>query len=268
MRILKNVSLAVIFLSVASLFTFCCCPSHAQMTGREIMERQKELHESQDEEETAKMELVDKKGRVKEREIIRYSLKLENGLNKYVLKFLSPKDVKGTGLLTWENEDRDDDQWLYLPAMRKEKRIASSSRKNEFMGTDFTYGDLRPEDLDVHDYNVIASDTIDGHECYVIEALPKTDKEKRQSGYSKRKVWVRKDIFYTVKVEFYDERGKLFKVETDEELKNVKGTMWRSKKITMHNIKRNHKTVLTSEERKIEQGVSEAIFTIRWLKRK
>lgn len=268
MRILKStLGLVMIFLFVASLFTFCCGLSHAQMTGREIMEKQRELHKSHDEEETLKMELIDKKGRVKEREIIRYSLALPNDLNKFVIKFLKPRDVEGTGLLTWENKDRDDDQWLYLPAMRKEKRIAKSGMKNEFMGTDFTYGDLRPEDLDAHDYNVIASETIDGHECYVIEALPKTEERKRESGYSKRKLWVRKDILYTVKIEFYDERGKLLKVETDEGLKNVKDTMWRSEKITMHNVKKKHKTVLTSKERKIDQGVSEDIFTVKWLKR-
>jgi hypothetical protein len=262
------------FSILVRLFLFICilyfssvnATVYAGMTGREIMEKQKELHEAKTEREIHLMKLINKKGKVKKRMMNTYSMKTKDGLTKSMLVFTAPKDIKGTGLLTWEQKDRDDDQWLYLPATKKEKRIASSGKKNRFMGTDFAYEDMRPEDLDVHEYKLVGSETVDGQDCYVVEAFPSTPKEKKESGYSKRKLWIRKDIFFTVKIEFYNKKGRLFKVQTNRDLKNVTGTIWRSNTVIMRDLKKKHETHLIIRKRALNKPMKEDFFTLRKLK--
>ena len=156
------------------------------------------------------MTLIDPTGKEKERELQILSSSDEAGLSKVLIKFLAPPDIRNTGLLTWEQPgDKEDDQWLYLPATRTPKRIASSGKKGSFMNTDLAYEDLRPEDLDAHTYNVLREEDLGGQKCWVIEALPSTDKEKLESGYGKRVFWVRKDLYLTVQTEFYNKSDKL-----------------------------------------------------------
>jgi len=260
----------LVLLAAGLLVAFCAGITTwaADMSGREIMDKVQELQKAQDEEETLSMDLIDSKGRVKARAIVRYTIKDEKDLSKIIIRFHQPSNVAGTGLLTWEQKDRDDDQWVYLPATKKSKRIVSGNRKGKFMGTDFTYGDLRPENLDKHNYNLVGSEAIDGHDCFVIDALAGTEIEKKESGYSKRKLWVRKDIYFVVKKEYYDTKEKLEKIETTTNLKNVPGgSIYRADTITMENIKKKHKTVLQSQGRKINKGVSVNLFTVRELEK-
>ena len=127
------------------------------------------------------MTLVDKRKR-KEFRDVRYDTKeYENGVHRMVFIFLNPADIKGTALLTWQHEDRDDDQWLYLPARGKMQRIAKGGEKSYFMGTDFTYEDLQPETLDDYAYTQLKDDNIEGHLCYVVRAVPADQKRKRRT---------------------------------------------------------------------------------------
>ncbi len=258
-------------LLVVSIFTFFMnglfipAATAAEMSGKEIMEKQKKLQETNDEKEVLAMKLIDKKGNAKDRKIVRYSMKTGAGLNKIMMIFLEPKDIKGTGLLTWEHKDGDDDQWLYLPELGKEKRIASSGKKNKFMGTDFAFEDLRPENLNTHKYNLIGSEQIEGKDCFVIEALP-VGKEEKESGYSKRKLWIRKDISFTVKIEFYDKKGKLIKVQENKNAKNVSGMVWRSDEIVMKDLGEEHQTSLIVQSRSINKGMDDDFFSLRKLK--
>lgn len=259
--------LFIITIYVASLFLLSAASfSSAEMTGREIMEKQKSLHEVKDQKEAHLMKLVNKKGKVRKRKMLTYAMKTASGVNRSMLVFMAPKDIRGTGLLTWEQKDRDDDQWLYLPASKKEKRISSSGKKNRFMGTDFAYEDMRPEDLDAHKYSLLGSEVIDGNDCYVIEALPATAKEKKESGYSKRSIWVRKDIFFTVKADFYNKRGRLFKTQKNIKLTKVTDRAWRSNLIVMKDLKKKHETHLAVKKRVVNTGLKENLFTLRKLK--
>ncbi len=241
---------------------------HSELTGLELMEKQKEIHQNNNEIVTSTMTIIDKKGREKDRQIISYSMKKEDGLSKTMIKFKSPANIKNVGLLTWEQgEDKDDDQWFYLPAMKKVKRIVSGGKKNTFMGTDFSFEDMRPENVKAHTYTILREEKINGHACYVVEALPATDKEKKDSGYSKRIVWVRKDITFGIKSEFYDKRGKKFKVSSSEKLENIKGQMWRANLSIMENLKRNTKTKSATNERKLDKHLDDTFFTQRNLKK-
>lgn len=230
-------------------------------SGLEIMKKQRDLHRAKDEEETQLMKLINKAGEVKQRRVVRYTLTDPQDLNKILIRFLAPRDVENTGLLTWEAKDGNDDQWLYLPATKKAKRIASSGKKNRFMGTDFAFEDLRPENLGLHKYTLVGSESVDGQECYVIEAVPATERQAADSGYSKRKLWIRKDNYYTVKREYHDKKGKVEKVQTDRKLVNVKGTTWRANEVEMHDVQGGTRTVVQVESRALDKGLKESAFT-------
>lgn len=230
-------------------------------SAREIMQRQRDLHRAKDEEATAVITLISKTGETKQRRIATYALTGPDTLSKTLIRFLAPRDVENTGLLTWEGKDGNDDQWLYLPATKRVKRIASSAKKNRFMGTDFTYEDLRPENLALHTYTVDGSEVLDGQECHVIEAGPATQRQASDSGYSKRKLWIRKDNYVIVKQEYYNKKGRLEKIGTGRKLVHIKGTMWRADEVEMRDVQGRTLTVMLVERRALDQGLKDDFFT-------
>ena len=247
---------------IAVLLPLAAGPAAAQApTALAIMQKHRELHRAKDEEETLAVKIVDKRGAIKQRRLVRSILTAPDGLSKVLIRFVAPRDIASTGLLIWEARDGDDDQWLYLPGVKKVKRIAASGKKNRFLGTDFAFEDLRPEALAAHRYESAGAETLDGQECWVIEAFPATERQAADSGYSKRKLWVRKDITQIVKREFYDTKGRLEKVQHDRRLVNVRGPLWRADEIEMHDVQSNGRTVLTLEKRTLDTGLKDSLFT-------
>jgi hypothetical protein len=258
---------SIVTAALAAFALALAAPAAAQ-TGIEIMKEQARRHQTQSEESRVKVTRVDPSGKEEEREIQVLSMRDQAGLAKVLIKFLSPAAIRNTGLLTWEQPgDKDDDQWLYLPATRKATRIASASKKGSFMQTDLAYEDLRPENLDSHTYNLLREEDLGGQKCWVIEALPSTDKEKLESGYNKRLFWVRKDIYLTVQTEYYNKSDKLFKRGTVSEVTNVGGEAWRVKSVRMETLDRKSATVMTTLEEKLNQKVDETLLTQQGLAR-
>ena len=241
----------------------------AEMTGHEIMKKQKELHKVQNEIGDEIMLLVDKDGGKEKRQVKRYAKEVGDDVYHYLIVFLGPADIRGTALLTWEQKERENDQWLYLPAQKKMQRIAKGSKKNYFMGTDFTYEDMEPEDIDNFNYTILRSEKLNqdkkDSDCYVIEAVPANEEKKRESGYSRRIMWIEKEYLYTFKVEFYDRRGRLQKIQTNHEVKNVSGTIWRAKKSLMKHLVKKHKTLTGTTSRKINTSVKDSVLTERFI---
>ena len=240
-----------------------------EMTGRQVMEKQKELHTVQTEIGNEIMLLVDEGGSKEKRIAKRYAKEVGDDVHRYLVVFLDPADIRGTALLTWEQKERDNDQWLYLPAQKKMQRIAKGSKKNYFMGTDFTYEDMEPEDIDNFDYTILRSEKLEhdngSNDCYVIEAVPANKEKKRESGYSKRIMWIDKQNFFTLKVEFYDRRERLQKIQTNHVVENISGTVWRAKKTVMNHLGRKHKTLTGITSRKINTPVKDSVFTERFI---
>jgi hypothetical protein len=233
----------------------------ADPTAAEIMKQQRETHRVRDEEERQALKLVSKAGATKERKLVRYLLSGAGNLDKILVRFTAPRDVENTGLLTWEGKDGNDDQWLYLPTVKKPKRIAASGKKNRFMGTDFAYEDLRPENVAANTYAMVGTEAVDGVACFVIDATPATERQASDSGYSRRRIWVRKDTLVTVKREYYDKAAKLEKVETHRKLVNVAGPVWRSDEIEMHDVVNGTRTLITVESRAVNRGLKDDFFT-------
>jgi hypothetical protein len=225
------------------------------------MRRQRDAHRARDEEVVLRITLYSRAGERKERRLANYVLTAPDDLSKTLLRFIAPRDVENTGLLTWEQRDGDDDQWLYLPSTGKVKRIVSSSKRNRFMGSDLAYEDLRPENLSLHRYTLTGSDSVDGHECFLVDATPASPRHAADSGYSRRRLWVRKDNYLTVKQEYYDKRGQLEKIGAARQLVNIRAAMWRANEVEMRDVRAGTRTVLRVETRSLDRGLPDRFFT-------
>ena len=240
-----------------------------QMTGREIMEKVDLQPEPEDMVSTTTMTLIKTvKGREKQRirEIKRYQKFYRKGefSSKSLLRFLKPADVKGTGFLMWEYRQtgKDDDQWLYLPALEKVKRIVARQKSENFMGTDFTYEDLGGRNIDEDTYSLLGEEEIFNEDCYTLQVLP----VEKTSSYLKRIVWVSKKQWLLRKVEYYDRKGKLLKIFLIPEV-SKNGNYWTSSRLIMENVQKSHKTILNLSDVTYDSGIEDSFFTERFLKR-
>jgi outer membrane lipoprotein-sorting protein len=240
----------------------------APLTGREIMEKYKAQDRTNDSSVEIRMTLINSRGGKRERQLTQVTKTDKQDNRKTLIRFLSPADVAGTGFLSIEHRDRDDDNWLYLPALRKVRRIASSDKTDSFMGTEFTYEDLDPEDLDAHEYKLLGSDSVDGVEAWIVEAVATDPKRAKESGYRKRELWISKDHYVIIEMKYYDKKGAYVKILKATEIKQVPGTdKWRAHRLIMEDVRKGNKTVLELANYKINQGVPDKYFSQRYLKR-
>ena len=174
-----------------------------------------------------------------------------NGRRKNLMRFTGPQMVKNTGLLSLEREAGEDDQWLYLPILRKSKRIAAAAKTNEFVGTDFTFEDLSAENIDDFKYEFQGEQEIVGNNCFVIKAIP-LDERKKSTGYKERIIFVRKDIYAPVEIHHYDWNGRFYKKWLASDLVNVKDKCWRANREEMIKVMETKGTTLLVDTRIIK----------------
>lgn len=253
--------ISTVMITLIPFSTFGAC----KKTGLEIMKKQEKKQHADYEMMLQDVTLEDLKTNTKEkRKLRRHSMDLGPGKKKTLTTFLAPNDIKGTALLNWKNEGRSDDQWLFLPALRKTQRIASSGKRKYFMGTDFTYSDLEGENLSNWNYNCISSEKCGKKKCYKIEAIPKSSSLISETGYSKREIWVRKKIYATVKVNYYDKKGKLLKTLKNSKFKKYKKKLWRAKKAVMTRVG-FHKTEMKITDLELNKKIEDMTFTERFM---
>ena len=224
-----------------------------QLTASQILEKVDDvINAPKDQNLKIELILIDKDGKEKEREMVM----LQKGSDKRMVKFLSPANQRGIAFLSLP----DDIMYLYLPAFKKVRRIASHVKNTKFAGTDFTY-----EDMEAKRYS----------EKYIPELLKKEEnyyilqlkpKEGVKTDYSKLVMWIRTDNFYPTKIEHSDKGNKLYKVMLREKIEKVSG-YWTSKESEMEDLKREHKTKMIFVEIKFDSGLSDDKFTKRYLSR-
>ena len=238
------------------------------LTARQIVEKVEAANTTEDRKSIMTME-IRRGGSTRVRTMYMWAKEDELGNGRSLIKFIEPADIRGTGFLTIENMGRDDDLWIYLPALKRVRRIASSGKSGSFMGSDFTYADMSQGSIDNYNYSIIGSESIDGNDCYKIEAVPATDTIKNDEGYSKKILWVRKDIFYLVKQEFYDKKGNYLKVMTQTGLKKIEGTdIWTASALLMTNEQKSgYETLIEFRKVEVNTEILDSFFTQRHLKR-
>ena len=198
------------------------------------------------------MTLMDAAGRTTSREKRIDTLEKagEGNGDKSLTVFFSPPDVEGTALLSHARIVESDDQWLYLPALRRTKRISSSNKSGPFVGSEFAFEDLTASELGKYDYTYLETRMVDGMEMDVIECVPLYER----SGYSKLNCYFDTDIYQSRKVEFFDRGGQLLKTLTLEDYREYPGGFWRPHKQTMTNHLTGKVTVI--EARAYDIGVT------------
>lgn len=236
--------------------------------AREIMVRVDERDDGDDQTSKMQMVLIDKRGKQRVRELTTFTK--DKGEDTYsMMFFLSPPDVEDTGFLTYDydDEDRDDDQWLYLPALKKTKRIASSDKSGSFMGSDFSYADMTDRPLSKYEYELLQEAEVDGHPVWVIQATPIDEEEIDETGYTKSVQFVRKDNDVVIRSKIWVKKGKRNKYMEVQELEQIDG-IWVPTVMTMTTKKGKqtlHKTILQISDVKFGQPLDYDLFSVRGL---
>lgn len=204
--------------------------------------------------------LINAEGRESQRKLDFWGHEEPDRHDKTLVRFSFPPDIKDTALLTYEKGAEDDDQWLYLPALKRAKRIASSNKSGSFMGSEFAYEDLVVRQFEKYNFKYLGDDTVDGKDCYVMERTPKNS----NSGYSKIIRWRYKDNLQEAKSQYFDRKGELVKERFMEGHHQVDG-IWRSRKITVRNVQTKKASTLSFDEIKLKIPTDAAMFKVRAL---
>jgi uncharacterized protein len=216
------------------------------------------------------MLLVNEKGQQRERRSTGLIKLQPNGVDsKLVVRFSTPADIKGTSFLQVEHIDGDDDLWIYLPALKKSRRLVANNKKDSFVGSDFSYGDISLPKVDLYRHTLVRNEKVDGFDCYVVESVPANETVRANSGYSKKLTWVRVDNFVETKVEYYDLAGRLWKTQkvSRHELVEPQKARWFALQREMTNHQNGHRTVISMA--KVTPGIAipDETFTTRSIER-
>jgi hypothetical protein len=238
--------------------------------ARAIMEKVDARNDGDNQTADMEMVLIDKRGQERIREIRTFSKDMGKDTFRLMF-FISPADVRETGFLTYDydNPERDDDQWLYLPALKKTKRIASSDKRGSFMGSDLNYSDMTSRNLEEYDFSLKDELDVQGNPAWLIESIPRTKKIIEETGYSKSLLFVRKDNFYVIRAIHWVKDGGYLKYVDVKQLEQIDG-IWMGTE--MHVFKKKgksliHKTELRWKNIRFNQSIDDGLFTIRRLEK-
>lgn len=206
---------------------------------------------------TMTMTLRNKHGDERSRKMRSKTLEVADDGDKGLIVFDDPADVKGTALLTFSHKVDADDQWLFLPALKRVKRISSSNKSGPFVGSEFAYEDLSSQEVEKYEYKYLRDESMDGREHFVIERYP-VDKK---SGYTRQVVWIDKDEYRVFKVDFYDRKKTLLKTLTFEGYKQYLDKYWRPTAMEMVNHQSGKSTRLAFDDYQFANGFDESDFS-------
>jgi outer membrane lipoprotein-sorting protein len=237
--------------------------------ARAIMEKVDARDDGATLEQDMLMVLIDKNGKERTRDLKTYAKDFGKDEHKTMF-FKSPSDVKNTAFLTYDYDDsaKDDDQWLYLPALKKVKRIPSTDKSSSFMGSDFSYFDMTDRDLEDYDFKLIKETKVRGNDAWMIEATPRNEKVIEESGYTKTIAIVRKDNHMVVRAINFMTNGK--KKYLDLKKIHEQDGVWLIDEMTMTTKKSKrtlHKTILTFSNVTLNGSVDDGVFTTRRLEK-
>ncbi|MCU4675414.1 outer membrane lipoprotein-sorting protein [Catenovulum sp. 2E275] len=216
-----------------------------------------------DSESTSQMILRNAQGDQSIREMRIQALEVQGDGDKGLTIFDEPRDVKGSAFLNFSHINEPDDQWLYLPALKRVKRIASRNKSGPFMGSEFAYEDLASFEVEKYTYQYLRDETVNGELCWVIESIP-TDK---YSGYSKQISWIDQSEYRVQKIEFYDRKQALLKTLTFADYKLYLNKYWRAHTMTMTNHQTGKSTDMIAKEINFKVGLSDTDFNQNSLRR-
>jgi outer membrane lipoprotein-sorting protein len=207
------------------------------------------------------LQVFEAKGKVSDK---RWTLERlgSHGTSKAILRFTAPPEVKGVALLIVNHPDRASDQWMWTPAIERDRRIALQDRSTRFFGTDFSFEDLEERDVNQYDYQLLGDETVDGAACWRIQSVPK---ERKSSQYTRSIVWIRKDNYAFARIESYIKDVAVRRLDYSD-IHNVQG-IWTARRLEMTDLRRGSRTRLTLDKLQYNAPMREEDFTLQALRR-
>lgn len=208
-----------------------------------------------DSQSALQMLLFDGRGNSVTRSMRSKALEGDNGYDRTLLFFEDPADVRGTAFLTHGQEDVDQ-QWLYLPATKRVKRISSRNRSGAFMSSEFSYEDLGNDSIDKYRYKLLGAEAVEGIDCFRIERIPTGD-----SGYSRQEAWLDKAHLRVIRIDYFDRSGALLKTLTASDYERFVDRYWRPLRMAMINHQTGRKSILEWTDYEFSVGLAERDFS-------
>jgi len=261
-----------VLVTAALVSVAVACSTVQALTAREVLDRAKELDDTTrnwtDRTEAMALHIYAKRGGKRTRDLKVFDKRYPGDEDKAISFFLSPPEVKGTGFLQWSHKGRDDDQWLYLPELKRTRRITATVRDQSFMGTDFSYRDL--EILgEIQDWTeeeaptkLVGEENVDGHACHVIELRP----QQKGMSYSRIVTWMDREKLVFRKMDFHDKDGEHVKTLDLTDIRDI-GPIPTAHRMEMRSLKKGSWTVAELAEVAYDTGLSDDFFTERHLER-
>jgi len=259
---IKNILLIGLYLTLTPLM------AHSQPSAKEIMQKTRVVSKIEGMEAISILKIYDSRGRERTREISMASRLFDNGsTEKRIIRFLAPAEVKGTGMLIFDYDDQTDDMWVYMPALRKTRRIVSSEKGQSFMGSEFSNTDMAAPSLDDYRYKLLGSEIQEGIDCWKIEVLPVNDEVADETSVSRKITWIGKKDFVTRKSEYYDLDNDLWKILTASDIRNITNGKFMAAFMQMENVRNERKSVFTFDRLQYSPDVKVEYFTVSFLEK-
>jgi len=247
------------------LWVFGLAKAQEKLSGEDIVKKSQEIfyYAGKDMKAKVLMKLISKTGKERIRELTMLRLnKEEGGEQKYYMFFHRPADVREMTFMVWKYLGKNDDRWLYVPAIKLVRRIAANDKNSSFVGSDFTYEDISGREVAEDTHTLKSEEALNGKSVYVVESIPNDEK----SAYYSRKVsWIDQETFLPLKEEYYDKRGDLLKTFSADKIESVQGIATVMQR-TMANVQNGHRTVVTFGKVNYNVGLKEDIFSERYLR--
>ncbi len=247
------------------LFVVLSMPmAHAEtLTPQAIMQRNLAATKVRDSSAEATLTLTNRDGVSRVRKIRGYTrLQANGGDNMRLVRFTAPADIKGTASLLVEHANADDDMWIYLPALGKVRRLSAANKKDAFVGTDFSYGDVIGYKAEEWNHQLLREETLDGAPAYVIESVPAGETVRQHTGYGKRLSWVRKDNFVATRIDIWDGAGQPLKRIVAGDIRQVGAHgRWQPMWTEAENLQTGHRTRIRFDQFEADQNVAESLFS-------
>lgn len=233
--------------------------------AEEIIKNSRDCMKIEGLESISTLRIYDQRGRERIRKTLMIS-KDDGKIEKRVIRFLEPADVKGTGFLIFDYKDKDDDMWIYLPAIKKSRRIVSSDKGKNFMGSEFSNADMTAPSLKDYTYKLLGSEILENTMCWKIESTPANPNLAKELNVSKKIVYINKETFVPKKTEYYNLEKELWKVLQTEETKKLSENKYIATKMKMDNILTKRSSVMIMEQVVQNKEIKDSYFHINSLK--
>ena len=234
---------------------------HAADNARQIVEEAQRRTQAKSQRYEGLLQVLDAKGKLADK---RWNLQRlgSHGNSRMVLRFTAPPEVKGVALLVVNHPDRASDQWMWTPAIERDRRIALQDRSTRFFGTDFSFEDLEERDVDQYDYSLLGEESLDGALCWKVQSTPK---QTKSSQYTRAIVWIRKDTYAFARIESFVKEQAVRRL-TYSDFQQVQG-IWTARRMEMADLRRGSRTALTMDKLQYNVPMKDEDFTLQAIRR-